>query len=207
MQVNYGYIQDNKIIAPVAMRSRFNNIGAWHTLTDEERANHKWYPCDVINEQYSPITQHRSQPQYSFDGKRITVTYTVTDKTLDEIKEDFKKQLADHRWTIETRGITVFGNSIKTDRESQATLSAAYTSLKNGLLTQTDWKSDSGWTTVTLVELEPIASAVANHVSQCFSAEKTVSNSIDLLTLETVGQFDVIREFNTVMGISGTESI
>ena len=93
MQVNYGYIQDGKIVAPVAMRSRFDNVGGWHLLTDEQRAKHRWYPCDVLNESYDPATQVREGPILTFTGARITCVYTVRPKTLDEAQQEAHKRI------------------------------------------------------------------------------------------------------------------
>ena len=50
MDVNYGTVINGKIDAPLSMRSSFNGILAFHTLTDQERAEQAgWYPCDVAN--------------------------------------------------------------------------------------------------------------------------------------------------------------
>ncbi|MBB1485922.1 DUF4376 domain-containing protein [Oceanospirillum sediminis] len=98
----------------------------------------------------------------------------------DQIRQNLKQALADIRKQHETGGITLAGGiQIRTDRESQAQLSGAYNSLKNGLINSTRWKSDTRFITVTLAELQPIAQAVAVHVSQSFSAEKAVSDLID----------------------------
>ena len=93
MQVNYGYIQYGKIVAPVAMRSRFDNVGGWHLWTDEQRAKHRWYPCDVLNESYDPATQVREGPELKFTGTRITCTYTVRPKTLYEAQQEAHKRI------------------------------------------------------------------------------------------------------------------
>lgn len=53
---SYGYIETNKIIAPVAMRSRYKRVGAWHLLTDEQRAAYGWYRC-VAGESYNATSQ------------------------------------------------------------------------------------------------------------------------------------------------------
>ena len=122
--------------------------------------------------------------------------YTVTDKTLNEIQQDLRAELAAYRYQIETQGIEVGGARIKTDRESQATVGNAYTSLKNGLIPSTQWKAENGWSSVTLAELEPIAQAVSRHVSSCFGAERAVDLMIDELTVETAELFDIYSEFD-----------
>lgn len=106
--------------------------------------------------------------------------------------------LAEHRYGVETAGISVGGAQIKTDRESQAQLSAAYTSLKSGLIPNTDWKAANGFQTVTLAEIEPIAAAVAGHVRACFAAERAITARLERLgTAGDLAAFDIPAEFNT----------
>lgn len=90
--------------------------------------------------------------------------------------------VAAKRWQVETNGITVTGTQIKTDRESQAQLISAYTSLKGGLIADTQWKAaDGSFTLVTLAEIEPVAKAVVAHVRACFAAERSHNDAITLL--------------------------
>ncbi|GKQ96492.1 DUF4376 domain-containing protein [Aeromonas hydrophila] len=104
-------------------------------------------------------------------------------------KESLLAELAATRWQVETGGILVAGRLIATDRESQAQLYSSYGSLKNGLIVDTYWKSADGeFTQVTLVELEPIAQAVAGHVRACFTAEKAHNESID--AMQTQAELD-----------------
>ena len=89
MDTNFGTVNSDLIEAPLTMRSTFNGILAFHTLTDQERAEQaNWYPCDVINEGYDSRTQIRSTlPELSFDGERIKAEYTVTDKPIETIRQ------------------------------------------------------------------------------------------------------------------------
>ncbi|MDH0435560.1 DUF4376 domain-containing protein [Aeromonas caviae] len=90
--------------------------------------------------------------------------------------------VAAKRWHVETDGIIVADVPIKTDRGSQAQLNSAYTSLKSGLIADTPWKAaDGSFTLVTLAELEPVAKAVAEHISSCFAAERAHTEAINLL--------------------------
>lgn len=97
---------------------------------------------------------------------------TPTPSTLAEWKEAKKAEIAEWRWQRETGGVTVGGARIKTDRESQATINGAYTSLKGGLLESVRWKTDDGtFITMGLAEIEAVAQAVALHVQQSFDLE------------------------------------
>ena len=55
-------------------------------------------------------------------------------------------------------------------------ISNAYAAMANNLITSTRFKADNGWHVFTLTELEPIAKAVATHVSGAFSAEYQVES-------------------------------
>ena len=148
---SYGYIENNKIIAPVAMRSRFKHIGAWHLLTDAQRAEHKWYPCDVINEGYDATTQIRSTlPELVFDKdtQRITATYTVTDKTLETVKREHKERITEARYEEEVSGVDVNGYEIETDRNSQTRITQAYALVQIDPTRTIDWKCGSTWITL-----------------------------------------------------------
>jgi len=97
--------------------------------------------------------------------------------------------VATKRWQAETGGIVVAGSPIKTDRESQAQLSSAYTSLKSGLIDDTPWKADGDtFVLVTLAGLELIAQAVATHVRACFAAEE--AHCIAIAALQTQAELD-----------------
>lgn len=174
--MNYGTVIDDVIKAPLAMCSIFDGVGAWHTLTDEERAKHGWYPCSVLNESFNQRTQWRSdQPELSFDGESVLAIYTITDKAAETIKSELLSSLASHRFDFEVNGLVLGdGLSVKTDRESQAQLNSAYVTLKNGLIPDTDWKGGNGWQLVNLVQIEPIAKAVAAHGRGCFRGERMI---------------------------------
>ncbi|AUY10728.1 DUF4376 domain-containing protein [Aeromonas sp. ASNIH2] len=97
--------------------------------------------------------------------------------------------VAEKRWQVETSGIVVAGNLIKTDRESQAQISSTYTSLKSELIPDTPWKTADGtFVRVTLAQIEPIAQAVASHVRACFAAEVVHCQAI--AALQTQAELD-----------------
>ena len=118
----------------------------------------------------------------------------VRDAFLTNVKNALKAEAAALRYEKETSGILLpNGANIRTDRESQAQLNAAYSSLKNGLIESTFWKADGGvWVSVTLTEIEPIAQVVANHVAACFAAERAHWEAIDQIdAVEALADYDV----------------
>lgn len=184
--MNYGFIKDGIITAPVAMCSIFNGVGAWHTLSDEERAEHGWYVCEVVNESVNTLKQSRSElPELAVDGQRITAVYTVIEKSLETIKAELFAALADYRFKFEVGGLDLGGGlRVLTDRESQSQLSNAFVTLKHGLIPDTDWKGANGWQLVDLLQIELIAKAVAAHGRGCFRGERRVQTLInDAMTI------------------------
>ena len=107
---------------------------------------------------------------------------------LEMVREARLAELAGWRYGIETGGITVGGFAVKTDRESQAQIAGAFTTLKEGFVPFVDFKGDAGtFTRITLAQITPIAQAVAQHVQMCFSAEKLLADNIALAaTVEEV---------------------
>ncbi len=120
---------------------------------------------------------------------------------IDEIRDNLTEALSDIRWRHETGGIDLAGSQILTDRESYGMLSNTYTSLKNGLVPDAQWKSATGWITVTLPALEPIAKAVAEHVRAAFAAERYVSEQIITKALDTDAllAIDLQHEFDQAL--------
>lgn len=190
--MNYGTVIDGVITAPLTMCSNFNGIGAWHTLTDEQRAVHGWFPCLMVNEFFSVLKQVRSErPEMSFDGQTITVFYAISEKSLATIKSELLAALAEHRFNFEVAGLSLGdGLRVQTDRESQAQLSNCFVDLKHGLIPDTDWKG-SDWQLVDLEQIEPIAKAVAAHRRGCFRGERLVQAVIN--DAETVADLEVIN--------------
>jgi len=99
--------------------------------------------------------------------------------SLDDIRRLKLEEIATERYKYETSGVYFSGSMIDTTRESQAILSSAYISLKNGLITFVDWKDKSGnFVTLGLTEIEAISSAVSSHVQSAFTKEKTLTELV-----------------------------
>ncbi|WP_336268795.1 DUF4376 domain-containing protein [Vreelandella arctica] len=112
-------------------------------------------------------------------------------------KEATQRELAAVRYNRETGGVELpDGSRIRTDRESQAQVNAAYTTLRDSFLTTADFKGENGWVTITLAEITPIAKAVAQHVQPCFTAERRVSEKINAAEdAEALNAIDIAGEF------------
>lgn len=125
----------------------------------------------------------------------------VSDETTAALCDKYRHEkgltLADVRFDYETGGATLEdGSTVLTDRESQAQITSAYMTLKEGLRDSVDWKSPNGWTTVTLAEIKPVAQVNAAHVQPAFTAERRVAEAMATLTdPEAVQSFDVKTAF------------
>lgn len=153
---------------------------------------------DAIAATYSPaaywldMETPRVVPQVGATGSYTPPADPANEPmTLERAQAMKLAELADWRYSMETGGINVAGTKIKTDRESQATLTGAFISLSQGLATTIDWKADGGqWVTLTLAEITPIAQAVVAHVQACFTAEKALVAEIRSMTsIEAVQSF------------------
>ncbi len=155
-----------------------------------------------------------------YDGKHVHVTHTEKRYNVRFLAENQEKaseivcglnlpakleELAAHRYIIETSGIDVNGMRVKTDRESQAQLNGAYSTLKAGFITETPWKADGAWVTVTLETIEPVARAVALHVNQCFTAEEIVENQLRAIAdNDELMSTNVVEMFNSLVDVEDT---
>lgn len=128
-------------------------------------------------------------------------------KVVDFNKAVMIEQLASHRFDVEVAGIELSdGLRVQTDRESQAQLNSAYTTLKYSLIPDTDWKATNGWQVVNLEQMEPIARAMAAHVRGCFRGERAVSTAItSATTMAQIEAIDIQAQFMAAYQIAVAE--
>lgn len=88
------------------------------------------------------------------------------------------------RWDVETSGITLAtGVRVATGIDDQNRITSVVANAERAGLQEVDFKAAEGWVTVTLAELQSIATAVAQHVQACFSAERVHHEAVDALAL------------------------
>lgn len=145
---------------------------------------------------YSPVAYWRDQaatvvvPAPGTNG-----SYTppeVAPTTLGTAKQVKRAQIAEWRYDLEVGGVLFNGATIRTDRESQAQLTGAFSSLKDGLIPSVDWKTaEGGFITLGLPEVSAIAAVVAQHVQGSFTQEKALVQQVEAAT--------TIEEVNAVV--------
>lgn len=162
--------------------------------------NVKILPVYFNNEpSYHKITEQLAGPYYTINEDHIIAEYQVADVPLDIVKHVVKQMIAQKRWEKETGGIEVNGLQIKTDVASQAKITGAYaTSLLNPDIV-IDWKGANGWIQLDKTAIEAIASAVSQHVQQCFTEEKQRCDAVDVCTTkqqieQLITEYELINE-------------
>lgn len=96
--------------------------------------------------------------------------------------EAVKAAITQKRWEVETGGITMpTGVRVATGIDDQNRITSVVANAERSGLDQFDFKAESGWVRVTLAELQGIASAIAQYVQACFSAERAHHEAIDAL--------------------------
>lgn len=101
--------------------------------------------------------------------------------TLASLQADLRARATALRWACETAGIDVGGVTVATGLEDQNRIATVLAAGQLGDIDQVDFKAASGWTTLTLAEIQAIAGAVSAHVQSCFSAERSHHEAIDAL--------------------------
>jgi len=84
----YAYKENGRWIGPVSLMPRFRNIGGWHTLTDEQRAAHEWYPLVIgVGNNYNQRTHLRTEHPvtWTLEDNIVHADYDVWEKPLSQI--------------------------------------------------------------------------------------------------------------------------
>ena len=108
------------------------------------------------------------------------------------LKDRLKAKLADVRYQHEVGGVTINGALVKTDRESQATITGAYARASVNPATTVSWKADNGFVVIDAAEIMFFGDAVFSHVQGCFDLERHFNELIDAAeTVDTLTGIDI----------------
>lgn len=145
---------------------------------------------EAVVEMYAPVAywlEQDAQVAAVAEGTTGTIGSAVV-QTLESAKADKLSQIAQWRYEREVSGVAVDGATIATDRDSQAKLSSAYASLKDGILSSVNWKAQDGsFVVMTAQSIATVAGAVAQHVQSCFNAEMALIQQVNAAqTIEAV---------------------
>lgn len=139
----------------------------------------------------API-QHWSEPVQWYEDERVGAPQLIDgawlrpvevvdlrrEDNLQQLKDRLTKRLAAERYARETGGITIAGASVKTDRESQGTITGAYARAITDSTATIEWKAENGFVTLDAAAIIAVGAAVFNHVQSCFAREHALLEEI-----------------------------
>lgn len=163
----FGKVQE----APVNLRSRYKDVLAFHLLTDEQRKEHGWYPCTVINESYDPINQNRSEPVKTFDGSHVTVQYTITDKPPEQLEAQLAECKRESIKQIDSSVDTIINNTAGNRTEEY----------KMALEQATQWKNNNFEGPAPIAVLADTIEGVRTEIEACERILSTAQEWTDKL--------------------------
>ena len=129
---------------------------------------------------------HVGEILQAFENDTDTIIFTfrytgsVSENYIEFYREWRLKELAAQRYNVECGGITVPGiGHVATDRQSQSMITGALTYVTMVSAQTIDWKlTDGTFVTITLPQVQELASAVGGHVQTCFAHEHTLKQMI-----------------------------
>lgn len=130
------------------------------------------------------------KPKLYYTPEEWGALHPAPTPTFDELKAQKKAEIAAMRFEKETSGITVFGATIDTDRDSQALITGAALAAVIDSGYSLNWKTESGFVHLTAPEILAIAQAVRAHVQACFDREAELVALVD--AAETAEELDAI---------------
>ena len=103
-----------------------------------------------------------------------------SEENLPQLKLLLLNRLAEVRYEHETGGVSVGGALVKTDRESQATITGAYARALSDPSVTVAWKAGNGFVTLDSAAILLFGTAVFHHVQGCFAREKAFAEQVEL---------------------------
>lgn len=136
----------------------------------------------LLDHQNSYIIDPNTQEMIEKPSEYFEWNGTTWNVDFESAKEAKIKEIAGARWTEETSGIEINGYNINTDRESQSLITAvAFTAIQDPAYT-CRWKTKNGFITLNSSMIIEIATAVRDHVQQCFNKEDQLLTEIENAT-------------------------
>lgn len=129
------------------------------------------------------------------DGLLVPPQSSAPVLSLEELKQQLRERTTSLRWEHETGGVSVAGVRVLTGIEDQNRIATALI----GAPATVDFKADSGWVRLTLLELQGIAAAITAHVQACFTAERAHHEAIEELPdVAAAQEYDVHSGWPTI---------
>ena len=190
---HYAYKENGQFVWPVAMRSRFNDVRAWHTLTDERRALEEWYSIEYTNLGYDPSLQEQTLISERLEGNVFKVEYSLrsfsayehAEKKKDVIRRELENSFDEPIEELSLFWDAGFNSSLSID-------GAARISENAGNTTVTIHDSDNKPQELTIAEAIQVAAVIGSDYQTKFAlkqarmvqvddVDKTATNAIELI--------------------------
>ncbi|MDN6885275.1 DUF4376 domain-containing protein [Variovorax sp. CAN2819] len=112
--------------------------------------------------------------------------------TIEERRAALVAAVTDKRWEVETGGITLpTGTRVLTGKSDQNRITSVIVNAEIAGIQSVDFKSDSGWVTLSIGEIKGIAAATGAHVQACFTAERMHHEAIAALDAAGIETYDI----------------
>lgn len=106
-----------------------------------------------------------------------------------------KTQLSAAKSEAIVSGCDFFGLTVKTDTDSQSSISSTLISMQAGLLSSVNFKIDGTWVEMNKDQFAVLAAIVTTHIQSCFNTEKQLLakfQTMSYIELEKLGNPDLI---------------
>lgn len=143
-------------------------------------------------------------PRFNRDTQNWALVDRITEEstsgpepTLEELRVITQQKITEYRWQKETGGITVGDSLVATGIADQNRITSVIANAELAGGTEVDFKTVNGWVTLTVDQVKGIAAAIALHVQSCFTKERIMCETIDLLeTAQEINDFNIAEQWD-----------
>ena len=154
-------------------------------MTETERNAIGVYGYELNPPGYDPETQWRVGPKVAFDGKKVTASYDVIDKTPEEIAIEVDgersaklDEIAAARYEAEIAGVSYNDGLVRTDRQTQSMITGAALKAMRDDTYSCRWKTAEGFVTLDAQAILSVADVIRDHVQSCFDREAELAQQV-----------------------------
>ena len=130
--------------------------------------------------EYDPRFQTASQSSHTITDSEVVFTYTVSDKPLEQVKDEYKAGVAPERWNKENTTVTVTINgkeiTVSTSRDNRLSI---VSKLLSGDGTYNFKFNDGVWEEISKIDLQTILNEIDGVVQAAFDWELAKLAEID----------------------------
>ena len=122
--------------------------------------------------------------RFLVDINYIDVGGAIKPPSAEYLSSQIKSRIAEQRWRVQNAGIQVNNMAVRTADYDYAMLKGAIDALESSDIPDTDWKSTSGWVTVTSDDLPMLIAfrkGTAIHIRDCFRRERALDDALDAI--------------------------